>query len=172
MHRAVAAILEDRPTLVNDLKLEAAAFLCLARQSARVNPGFVRQVVAIQNNDGGWGKLTPEPDNPTSRLAPTTLAPVTRGIPGTLTPAGGAARSRPPNSAQAGRSPPLVSGFPLIRNPSSWAEESPPSGSHVEPPPVWCEPSDGVGVGLALTHGGSTSTRLSTPTPVYRSANL
>jgi hypothetical protein len=57
MHRAVAAILEDRPTLVNDLKLEAAAFLCLARQSARVNPGFVQRVVAIQNSDGGWGKL-------------------------------------------------------------------------------------------------------------------
>jgi len=57
MYGAVAAILEDRPTLVNDLKLEAAAFLCLARQSARVNPGFVQHVVAIQKADGGWGKL-------------------------------------------------------------------------------------------------------------------
>ena len=50
-------ILEDRPTLVNDLKLEAAAFLCLARQGARVNPSFVQHVVAIQKADGGWGKL-------------------------------------------------------------------------------------------------------------------
>jgi hypothetical protein len=57
LYRAVAAILEDRPTLVNDLKLEAAAFLCLARQSARVSPGFVRHVVSIQQADGGWGRL-------------------------------------------------------------------------------------------------------------------
>lgn len=57
MYRAVAAILDDRPTLVNDLKLEAAAFLCLARQSARVNPGFVQHIVAIQKADGGWGKM-------------------------------------------------------------------------------------------------------------------
>ena len=57
MYRVVVAILDDRPTLVNDLKLEAAAFLCLARQGARVDPGFVRHVVAIQRADGGWGKL-------------------------------------------------------------------------------------------------------------------
>jgi hypothetical protein len=57
MYRAVAAILEEHPTLVNDLKLEAAAFLCLARQGARVDPAFVRHVVAIQRADGGWGKL-------------------------------------------------------------------------------------------------------------------
>jgi hypothetical protein len=57
MYRAVVAILENSPTVVNDLKLEAAAFLCLARQGARVDPRFVRHVVAIQNFDGGWGKL-------------------------------------------------------------------------------------------------------------------
>ena len=56
MYGAVAAIIEDRPTVVNDLKLEAAAFLCLARQAARVDPGFVQHVVAIQREDGGWGK--------------------------------------------------------------------------------------------------------------------
>jgi hypothetical protein len=56
MYGAVAAILEDRPTMVNDLKLEAAAFLCLARQGARVDPRFVQRVVAIQNADGGWGR--------------------------------------------------------------------------------------------------------------------
>jgi hypothetical protein len=56
MYGAAAAILNDRPTLVNDLKLEAAAFLCLARQGKRVSPGFVQHVVAIQKADGGWGK--------------------------------------------------------------------------------------------------------------------
>jgi hypothetical protein len=60
MYRAVGAILADKPTMVNDLKLEAAAFLCLARQGARVDPGFVRHIVSIQNADGGWGR----PDNP------------------------------------------------------------------------------------------------------------
>jgi len=56
MYRAVAAIVDDQPTLINDLKLEAAAFLCLARQAARVDPRFVQRVVAIQNADGGWGR--------------------------------------------------------------------------------------------------------------------
>ena len=56
LYRAVAAIIADRPTMVNDLKLEAAAFLCLARQASRVDPGFVRHVVRIQNADGGWGR--------------------------------------------------------------------------------------------------------------------
>lgn len=56
MYRAVAAILDDQPTMVNDLKLEAAAFLCLARQGSRVNPAFVEHVVRIQNSDGGWGR--------------------------------------------------------------------------------------------------------------------
>lgn len=56
MYRAVATIVDDQPTLVNDLKLEAAAFLCLARQAARVDPRFVQRVVAIQNADGGWGR--------------------------------------------------------------------------------------------------------------------
>lgn len=57
MHRAVAAIVDEDPRTVNDLKLEAAAFLCLARQGARVDPGFIRRVVAFQNADGGWGWL-------------------------------------------------------------------------------------------------------------------
>jgi hypothetical protein len=65
LYRANAAILEDRPTIVNDLKLEAAAFLCMARQGKRVDPHFVRHVVSIQRADGGWGKLdTPDPDRP------------------------------------------------------------------------------------------------------------
>ena len=45
MYRANSAILDDRPTIVNDLKLEAAAFLCMARQGKRVDPRFIRHVV-------------------------------------------------------------------------------------------------------------------------------
>lgn len=52
---AVAAIIDEDPTSVNDIKLEAGAFLCLARRSARVDLGFVRRVIACQNDDGGWG---------------------------------------------------------------------------------------------------------------------
>jgi hypothetical protein len=76
MFRSVAAILEDRPTMVNDLKLEAAAFLCMARQGKRVEPRFFRHVVSIQRADGGWGKLdTPNPANPDeSSWHSTTLA--------------------------------------------------------------------------------------------------
>jgi hypothetical protein len=76
MFRAVAAILEDRPTIVNDLKLEAAAFLCMARQGERVDRRFFRHVVSIQRTDGGWGKLdTPDPANPDeSSWHSTTLA--------------------------------------------------------------------------------------------------
>jgi hypothetical protein len=76
LYRANAAILEDRPTIVNDLKLEAAAFLCMARQGKRVDPGFIRHVVSIQRADGGWGKLdTPDPANPDeSSWHSTTLA--------------------------------------------------------------------------------------------------
>ncbi len=58
MYGAVAAIVESDPGSIDDMKLEAAAFLCLARQSARVDPGFVGRVVTIQNEDGGWGRAT------------------------------------------------------------------------------------------------------------------
>ena len=76
LYRANVAILEDQPTIVNDLKLEAAAFLCMARQGQRVDPRFVRHVVSIQRADGGWGKLdTPNPANPDeSSWHSTTLA--------------------------------------------------------------------------------------------------
>jgi len=64
MVRAVAAIIDDDPTSVNDIKLEAGAFLCLARQSARVDLGFVRRVIAYQNDDGGWGRPAEGAGNP------------------------------------------------------------------------------------------------------------
>jgi hypothetical protein len=53
--RAVAMIIDEDPTSVNDIKLEAGAFLCLAHQVHRVDLGFVRRVIAIRNGDGGWG---------------------------------------------------------------------------------------------------------------------
>jgi len=61
MYSATASIIDDDPTMANDLKLEAGAFLCLARQSARVDLGFVQRVIAFQNGDGGWGP--PEESN-------------------------------------------------------------------------------------------------------------
>ncbi len=57
MYGTVAAIIDADPTVIHDVNLEAAAFLCLARQGARVDPGFVRRVVALQNDDGGWGAV-------------------------------------------------------------------------------------------------------------------
>jgi hypothetical protein len=56
MCRTVAQIIDEDPTSVNDIKLEAAAFLCLARQAHRVDLGFVRRVIAFRNDDGGWGR--------------------------------------------------------------------------------------------------------------------
>jgi hypothetical protein len=61
---AVAAIIDDDPTSVNDIKLEAGAFLCLARHSSRVDLGFVRRVMAFQNEDGGWGVPAEGAGNP------------------------------------------------------------------------------------------------------------
>ncbi|HUF71900.1 MAG TPA: hypothetical protein VMR74_03260 [Gammaproteobacteria bacterium] len=55
MFSSTVAIINDDPTSVDDLKLEAGAFLCMARQAWRVDLGFVRRVIAFQNEDGGWG---------------------------------------------------------------------------------------------------------------------
>jgi len=57
MYRTVAGIIDADPTVIHDVNLEAAAFLCLARQGARIDPGFVQRVVALQNDDGGWGAV-------------------------------------------------------------------------------------------------------------------
>ncbi len=65
MYGTVAAIIDEDPTTVDDIKLEAGAFLCLAHQVARVDLGFVRRVVALRNGDGGWGQAiggTGKPD--------------------------------------------------------------------------------------------------------------
>ena len=49
---------------LNDIKLEAAAFLCLARQVHRVDLGFARRVIAFRNADGGWGRPVEGAGNP------------------------------------------------------------------------------------------------------------
>jgi hypothetical protein len=48
-------------SVVNDLTLEAAAFLYLAGQGRRVDDAFVRRVIATQNYDGGWSALNDTP---------------------------------------------------------------------------------------------------------------
>ena len=53
LYHANAAIIVD-DNVITDLKLEAAAFLCLAGQSALVNDSFIQRVIAVQNPDGGW----------------------------------------------------------------------------------------------------------------------
>jgi hypothetical protein len=64
MYATVATVIGEDPTSVNDIKLEAGAFLCLVRQSARVDLGFVRRVIAYQNADGGWGTPAEGAGNP------------------------------------------------------------------------------------------------------------
>jgi len=56
MYGANAAVVNNDPRTVSDLKLEAAAFLCLAGEGALIDHEFVGSVVATRNDDGGWGK--------------------------------------------------------------------------------------------------------------------
>jgi hypothetical protein len=48
-------------SVVNDLQIEAAAFLYLAGQGRRVDDAFVQRVIATQNYDGGWSALNDTP---------------------------------------------------------------------------------------------------------------
>ena len=56
VYRDTAVIVNGNPMIVDDLTLEAAAFLYLAGEGERVNPSFVNRVIASQNADGGWGE--------------------------------------------------------------------------------------------------------------------
>ncbi len=60
VYRANAALIND-DQVVDDLELEAVAFLCLAGQGALVDHAFVDRVIAVQNYDGGW---LPSSDTP------------------------------------------------------------------------------------------------------------
>jgi hypothetical protein len=55
LYSANAAIINSDPKTVDDLKLEAAAFLYLAGQGDLVDDSFVERVIASQNGDGSWG---------------------------------------------------------------------------------------------------------------------
>jgi hypothetical protein len=60
--RATAALING-DSVVNEVELEAAAFLNLAGQGALVNVSFVERVVAAQNGDGGWLRSSDSPEN-------------------------------------------------------------------------------------------------------------
>jgi hypothetical protein len=62
LYRANAALIGDDP-VVDDLELEAAAFLYLAGQGALVDDAFVERVIAVQNDDGGWLPSSDTPGN-------------------------------------------------------------------------------------------------------------
>ena len=51
---SASAVLINSDEVVTDLELEAAAFLYLAGQDARVDDAFVDHIITTQNNDGGW----------------------------------------------------------------------------------------------------------------------
>lgn len=53
IYHATAGIIND-DSVVTDLELEAAAFLCTAGQGALVDGTFVQRVIESQNFDGGW----------------------------------------------------------------------------------------------------------------------
>jgi len=54
MYHANAALI-NTDSVVTDLELEAAAFLCLAGQSELIDDSFLERVIASQDVDGGWG---------------------------------------------------------------------------------------------------------------------
>jgi hypothetical protein len=70
MYHANAALI-DYDSVVNELELEAAAFLYLAGQGALVNHAFVERVIAVQNYDGGWSRSSDTPGD--SNWHPTIL---------------------------------------------------------------------------------------------------
>ena len=53
VYNANAALIDEDP-IVNEVELEAAAFLYLAGQGALVKDSFVHRVVTVQIDDGGW----------------------------------------------------------------------------------------------------------------------
>jgi hypothetical protein len=62
LYQANAALIGDG-SQVNDIQLEAAAFLYQAGQGNLVNPTFVQNVIAAQFTDGGWSATQDTPGN-------------------------------------------------------------------------------------------------------------
>ena len=64
LYHANAGLIDNDP-VVEDLELEAAAFLYLAGQGKLVDNSFINRVIEAQNDDGGWsvsGGTTEESD--------------------------------------------------------------------------------------------------------------
>ena len=61
LYQATAALINN-DGVVDDLELEAAAFLYLAGQGSLVDNGFVNRAIAAQNYDGGWRPASNTPD--------------------------------------------------------------------------------------------------------------
>jgi hypothetical protein len=60
VYHATAALING-DSVVNEIELEAAAFLFLAGQGSLVDGAFVERVVAVQNADGGWVRSSDVP---------------------------------------------------------------------------------------------------------------
>jgi len=71
LYQMNAALVGDG-SKVNDIQLEAAAFLYQAGQGNMVHPDFVENVIEAQNPDGGWSISGDGPNN--SNWHPTILA--------------------------------------------------------------------------------------------------
>ena len=56
VYTATSAIIYEDPLTLTGLRIEAAAFLYLAGQGARVDGVFVERIIVEQNDDGGWGE--------------------------------------------------------------------------------------------------------------------
>lgn len=70
IYHANAALIGNDP-VVEDLELEAAAFLYLSGQGELVDDIFIEHVIAVQNDDGGWGISSDSPGD--SHWHPTIL---------------------------------------------------------------------------------------------------
>jgi len=53
MYHETTALIGDDP-VIEDLELEAAAFLYMAGQGELVDEGFIQRAIALQTADGGW----------------------------------------------------------------------------------------------------------------------
>lgn len=62
LYRANAALINN-DSVVEDLELEAAAFLYLAGQEGLVKDFFIERVITAQNDDGGWSISGDSQDN-------------------------------------------------------------------------------------------------------------
>ncbi len=62
LYQANAGLINE-DSVVDDLELEAAAFLYLAGQGALVDDAFVERVLAVQRDDGGWLFSSDEPED-------------------------------------------------------------------------------------------------------------